>query len=86
MKLAGPAVVLQLTSLFQGNTCEFWVYSDWKMSRLTPVHKKDDPAEKGNYRLLSLLSVLILELGSLRYCDYGLRLRLNMLLRIIKTT
>lgn len=34
------------------------------MSRLTPVHKKDDPTEIGNYRPLSLLSVLgkILEL------------------------
>ena len=29
---------------------------------------------------------LWLEIGSLRYGDYGLRLRLNMLLRMIKTT
>ena len=58
MKLAGPAVVLPLTSLFKRSTREFWVYSDWKMSRLTPVHKKDDPTEIGNYRPLSLLSVL----------------------------
>lgn len=64
MKLAGPAVVPPLTSLFKRSTREFWVYSDWKMSRLTPVHKKDDPTEIGNYRSLSLLSVLskILEL------------------------
>ena len=27
-----------------------------------------------------------LEIGSLRYGDYGLRLRMNMLLRMIKTT
>ena len=65
MKLAGPAVVLPLTSLFKRSTREFWVYSDWKMSRQTPVHKKDDPTEIGNYRSLSLLSGLskILELS-----------------------
>ena len=65
MKLAGPAVVLPLTSLFKRSTREFWVYSDWKMSRQTPVHKKDDPTEIGNYRPLSLLSGLskILELS-----------------------
>ena len=39
------------------STCEFWVYSDWKMSKQTPVQKKDDPTEIGNYRPLSQLIV-----------------------------
>ena len=33
------------------------VYNNWKVARLTPVFKKDDPTEIGNYRPLSLLSV-----------------------------
>ena len=32
------------------------------------------------------IRLLVFTLGSLRYGDYGLRLRLNMLLRMIKTT
>ena len=31
-------------------------------------------------------TITAITLGSLRYGDYGLRLRLNMLLRMIKTT
>ena len=57
LKLAGQAVVARLTSLFKRSTRECRVYSDWKMSRLTPVHKKYDPTDIGNYRPLSLLSV-----------------------------
>ena len=33
------------------------VYSKWKVARLTPVFKKDDPTEMNNYRPLSLLDV-----------------------------
>ena len=33
------------------------VYSKWKVARLTPVFKKDDPTEMSNYRPLSLLNV-----------------------------
>ena len=31
--------------------------SKWKVARLTPEFKKDDPTEMSNYRSLSLLSV-----------------------------
>ena len=33
------------------------VYNNWKVARLTPVFKKDDPTVMSNYRPLSLLSV-----------------------------
>ena len=33
------------------------VYNNWKVARLKPVFKKDDPTEMSNYRALSLLSI-----------------------------
>ena len=46
-----------LTSLFMQSIRECRVYSKWKVARLTPVLKKDDPTEMNNYRPLSLLDV-----------------------------
>ena len=57
LKLAGTAVVGPLTSLFMQSIREYRVYNNWKVARLTPVFKKDDPTVMSNYRLLSLLSV-----------------------------
>ena len=63
LKLAGTAVVGPLTSHFMESICECRVYDNWKVARLTPVFKKDDPMVMSNYRPLSLLSVpsMILE-------------------------
>ena len=33
------------------------LYSSWKIAKLTPIFKKDDATEIGNYRLISLLSI-----------------------------
>ena len=57
LKLTGSAAVTPKTSLFMQSIRECRVYNNWKVSRLTPVFKKDDPTEIGNYRPLSLPSV-----------------------------
>ena len=57
LKLTGTAVVGPLTSLFMQSIRECSVYNNWKVARLTPVFKKDDPTVVSNYRPLSLLSV-----------------------------
>ena len=57
LKLAGTAVVGPLTCLFMQSIRECSVYNSWKVARLTPVFKKDDPTVVSNYRPLSLLSV-----------------------------
>ena len=51
------AVVGPLTSLSMQSIRECRVYNNWKVARLTPVFKKDDPTVMSNYRPLSLLSV-----------------------------
>ena len=33
------------------------VFSTWKTARLTPMFKKDDETERGNYRPVSLISI-----------------------------
>ena len=57
LKLAGTAVVGPLTSLLMQSIRECRVYNNWKVARLTPVFKKDNPTVMSNYRPLSLLSV-----------------------------
>ena len=43
LKLAGTAVVGLLTSLFMQSIRQCRVYNNWKVARLTPAYKKDDP-------------------------------------------
>ena len=57
LKLAGTTVVAPLTSLFMHSIRECRVCNNWKVARLRPIFKKNDPTEMGNYRPLSLLSV-----------------------------
>ena len=70
LKLAESAVVTLLTSLYTHSIRESKVYNDWKVARITPVFKKDDEAEMGNYRPLSMLSVPSKILESCRACFY----------------
>ena len=57
LKLAEPAIVSPLTSLF--SFCENLgeTFTDWKKARLIPVYKKNDEADTNTYRPISLLSV-----------------------------
>ena len=57
IKLAGTAIVLSLVSLYHASIKCRAVFSDWKIARLTPIYKKDDETDCGNYRPVSLLSV-----------------------------
>lgn len=57
IKLAGNAIVPSLVSLYHVSIKCRAVYSDWKIARLTPIYKKDDETDCGNYRPVSLLSV-----------------------------
>ena len=56
-KLAGNAIVPSLISLYHESIKCRAVYSAWKIARLTPIYKKDDETDCGNYRPVSLLSV-----------------------------
>ena len=57
LKLAGGAIVPPLMRLYQFSSENNSVLSAWKTARLTPIFKKDDETECGNYRPVSLLSI-----------------------------
>ena len=49
LKLAGPSIVSALHSLYTRSLQECKVFKDWKLARLSPIFKKDDELEMGNY-------------------------------------
>ena len=58
LKIAAPVIAGPMTKLF--NYCidvGEWP-CQWKLSNVTPVHKKDDETSKTNYRPISVLSVI----------------------------
>ena len=57
LKLAGKAIVPALVDIFNYSIERRTVFSSWKTARLTPILKKDDQTDFGNYRPVSLLSV-----------------------------
>ena len=57
LKLAGNALVPALVDMYNYSTTRSVVFSPWKTARLSPIFKKDDETECGNYRPVSLLSV-----------------------------
>lgn len=57
LKLAGKAIVPALVDIFNYSIERRTVFSSWKTARLTPIFKKDDQTDCGNYRPVSLLSV-----------------------------
>ena len=50
--------VLALTKLFQACVENECIPLDWKMAHIVPIHKKGPLNEKGNYRPISLTSVI----------------------------
>ena len=49
LRITGNAVVPALTGLYQFSCESKSVFSAWKIARLTPIYKKDDETERGNY-------------------------------------
>ena len=50
LKSAGKAIVPALTDIFNYSIKRRTVFSSWKTARLTQIFKKDDQADRGNYR------------------------------------
>jgi hypothetical protein len=67
LKLSAPAIAISLTKLF--NYCittSTWP-EDWKLSNVSPVHKKDDVTDKRNYRPISVLSAIAKVFEKIKY-------------------
>ena len=57
LRVAGDAVIPSLVSLYQHSIDREAVFSQWKVARITPIHKKDDETDIANFRPVSLLSI-----------------------------
>ena len=58
LKLSATAVATPLTSLFNYCILTSTLPSDWKMSNVTPIHKRVDVTDRNNYRPVSVLSTI----------------------------
>ena len=55
LKLSAAALAAPLTTLFNYCIRTSKYPDDWKMSNVTPIHKKDEATNKNNYRPVSVL-------------------------------
>ena len=58
IKIAGESLVQPLTQLFNMSLISAKVPAIWKKANVIPLHKKDSKSVLGNYRPISLLSVI----------------------------
>ena len=60
IKLSAPSIASLLANLFNHYIRKSTpsVPSEWKMSNVTPIHKKGETTDKSNYRPVSVLSAI----------------------------
>ena len=58
LKIAAPVIAKPMTKLFDYCIDVGEWPCQWKLSNVTPVHKKDDETSKTKYRPISVLSVI----------------------------
>ena len=66
LKELSTEICFPLTVIFQRSLNEGLVPSDWKLANVTPIFKKGSKFEPGNYRTVSLTSILCKVMESIR--------------------
>ena len=58
LKLCSKSLALPLTLLFNNTLIEGNIPMDWKCAEVRPIFKKGDKSQPGNYRPVSLTSII----------------------------
>ena len=58
IKLSAPSIALPPANLFNHYIRKSALLSEWKISNVTPIHKKGETTDKNNYRPVSVLSAI----------------------------
>ena len=59
LKVAAPSICKPLTHIFNLSLSSGNIPTDWKMARVTPLHKGGDTEDPNNYRPISVLPVIM---------------------------
>ena len=59
LKGAASAICVPLTIIFKKSICTAIIPDDWKTANVVPIYKKGDRNQPGNYRPVSLTSVVV---------------------------
>ena len=59
LKIAAPVIHQQLTYIFNLSIKQSAFPDDWKKAKVLPVYKTGDHDDRGNYRPISILSIIV---------------------------
>ena len=58
IKISAPVIVSSITKIFNSLISTGIFPDEWKLARVTPVHKNGSPSDENNYRLISIIPIV----------------------------
>ena len=58
IKISAPVIVSSITKIFNSSISTGIFPDEWKLARVTPVHKNGSPSDVNNYRPISIIPII----------------------------